>query len=356
MSFNELKAYLKTQIEPEPNSHISRAQSALQMIENVDLMIDQYFQQNNKEKGAILLAVFGLLQGFFVGIDALYDLAIGLTRYKYHININKNPILHELKYIRNDIVGHPTHRTYPKGGTGFSLFKTDEIKLDQITYKTYLYEKNKVEIKERTIVFQTLMKHYQKEKNNIIHDLYQYVQVDTLTTTIPEQLFTLFETLNRSLLKKIVAEFTNKYQLSPNSNHRFCWRARLLEKLIDWDSSNLELQSLILYMAKVQVTKMYDIALGLEKRQGVDLYPSLPPLLQRFYKFIRKHEKQALHYLTYLHDYNHPLRRSDLQALIDLNPDEGIKTILKSMLEETDEDKVYLIGSTFKNYRPKNTK
>jgi hypothetical protein len=354
MSLKGIKKYIDQLDKDHQNSHAYRAISSFDMIENIDLMIDRYLEQVQNEKGAILLDVFGLLQGLFVAIDALYDLAIGLTQYKYHININSNPILHELKYIRNDIVGHPTHRTYNHGGMGFSILKPDSISKEKIVYQTFIYQKNDMEIKEKEVVFKPLLDHFMKEKNQILKEIYQYLVHSETKTDIPEKLFTLYETTNEELLEEIENNFRKTYELDKSSKHRFFWRADLLNTLINWHEQDDDFEQLIYYMSKVQVSKMYDMALDMEHRKGQELYTELPSILYKFYKFIRRHEKEALRLLSYLHDKDHPLHQGDLIALLAMNPPKEVYKLLMFLREQTSEEKVFLIGSALRAYRPKN--
>src|SRR5690606_13891944 len=89
-----------------------RANAAVSALGHVDAMIEDFKLREGISRADILLDVFGLLQGLFVGIDAMYQLSFTTTKYKYHININMNKNLKELKYLRNDVVGHPTNRNY----------------------------------------------------------------------------------------------------------------------------------------------------------------------------------------------------------------------------------------------------
>jgi len=354
MSIEQIKPYIDQLNRDKNKSHAYRAISAYQMINHIDQMIETYLRQPQNDPGAILLDVFGLLQGLFVAIDGLYDLAIGLTRYKYHININANPILHELKYVRNDIVGHPTHRTYYNGGTGFSLIKHDQISKEKMTYQTFIYQKNHIEVREKQIIFKDLIKQYKLEKNHILNDIYKYLIHQNTKTDIPEQIFTLYETMQLTQLENIKTSFINAYQLDKTSNHRFFWRASLVKTLICWHEQEDMLNELILYMTKVQISKMYEIALDMEKRRGHRLYTDLPSLLVKFYKFMRKHEKEAYELLTNLHDLNHPLHDGDLMALMMLNPPKEVYRLLMFLKQLKDSEKVYLIGSELRKYRRKN--
>lgn len=353
MSLQALRNYVFESKKDERNSHGYRAVSSFSMLEHIDLMIDRYTHEKQDQKGAILLDVFGMLQGLFVAIDALYDLAIGLTQYKYHINVNSNPILHELKYIRNDIVGHPTHRTYPNGGMGFSILSTEHLSKDKFSYHTYIFEKNKLDVKTKDVFVKPLLEAYSKEKDKILKDILIFLNHETTQTDIPEELYTLFETLNLDKLHEIRVMFKGEYQVSEESSHRFLWRLSLLEKVILWHEGDVELNEFVTYMGKIQVTKLYEMALDLEERKGKDLYVSIPDSLKDFYKFIRAKERDRLHLVKNLHDQKHPLFSSDLAALIAMNPNKKALKLLNFLRDQEDEQKVYLIGSILRGYRPK---
>lgn len=353
MSLNDLRSYVQASKKDEKNSHGYRAVSSFSMLEHVDLMIDRYIQEKQEQRGAVLLDVFGMLQGLFVAIDALYDLAIGLTAYKYHINVNSNPILHELKYIRNDIVGHPTHRTYPNGGMGFSILSTEHLSKDKFSYHTYIFGKNKLDVKTKDVYVKPLLDAYQEEKTKILHDLFVYLNHETTETNIPERIASLFETLSLETLKDIKKMFMKEYEVTDDSPHRFLWRLGLLEKAILWYEGDVELNQFVTYMGKIQVSKLYDMALDLENRKGENLYAPIPEMLKDFYKFIRAKERDRINLVKNLHDYKHPLYHSDLAALCAMNPNKGASKLLNFLRDQEDEQKVYLIGSILRGYRPK---
>ncbi len=353
MSLARLKQYVSNSELNEKSSNGYRATAAFLMLENVDLMIEEYIDETHKEQGAILLDVFGLLQGFFVAIDALYDLAIGLTEYKYHINVNSNDALHELKFIRNDIVGHPTHRTYFNGGTGFSILSMDNLSKESISYKTYIFEKNKLNVVTKDVTFKNLIEEYKVEKERVLQEIYNYLQHDETKTDIPEMVYALFETVNDDVLEEIREMFIKEYQLDDSSSHRFLWRLDLVEKLIHWEETDPQLRKFILYMSKVQASKLYEIAMDLEKRKYRNLFFPMPSTLSSFYKFIRKNEKIAYPLLKNINDVKHPLYQSDIVALMALNPRKDAYKLLKFLRDTKDGDKSYLIGSMMRAYRPK---
>lgn len=353
MSLENLRAHVKEIEKDEKNSHGYRAHASFLMLEHVDLMIERYLSEKQNERGAILLDVFGLLQGFFVAIDALYDLSIGLTRYKYPININQNKTLHELKYIRNDIVGHPTHRTYPNGGMGFSVLDTSNLSKEKMTYKTYIYEKNTLRVETKDVYFEPLIIQYKKEKVIVLNDIERYLKHDQATTDIPELLAVFHETLNVESLQYIIELFKETYDADESSSHRFLWRANLLLKLLSWDEEDEDLKEILLYMIRFQVAKLYDIALDMENRRQKSLYTPIPKLLQGFYKFVRKHEKIIYPLMKNLNDAGHPLHHSDLEGIMSMNPSQDAYKLLQFFKVQKDPDRRFLIGSILRAYRPK---
>ncbi len=353
MSLHRLKTFVLDEQEKLKNAHGKRAMSAFSMLENVDLMIKRYMHEPQHEKGAILLDVFGLMQGLFVAVDALYDLAIGLTSYKYHVNINKNKTLRQLKFIRNDIVGHPTHRTYEHGGTGFSVLRQTPFNKEKIIYDTYIYQKGKEDVHTKEVLFKPLLEAYQQEKEVILDDLYGFLTNEDGSTALSELCFRLYETLNLDVLDKVISLFVETYGLTKDSKHRFLWRADLLKTLINWHEDDEDFNLFILYMAKFQAAKLYDIALKSAKQFGQDLYTKLPDILIEFYRFIRHHEKDAYPLLENVHDSDHPLYKADIEALLALDPGKDAKKLMHFLLAQTDDKKSFLIGSTLREYRKK---
>jgi len=353
MSLEQLKKYIEKLEKNEQNSHAYRAESSFSMLSLVDLMIEKYLEPSESNSGSILLEVFGILQGLFVAIDALYDLALGLTKFKYHINVNSNKTLHELKYIRNDIVGHPTNRTYPNGGTGFSILSTNDLTKEKISYKTYIFEKNKMQEKHKDVYIKTLFEAYYIERNVILKDIYNYLNHLDHQTQIPENIYEIYETLNLEKLLEVKNDFIKEYDLDENSSHRFLWRVSLLEKLINWEENDSDLSLFILYMSKLQASKLYDISLDMEKRVGKDLYTPIPKILESFYRFLRNDENKLLPLLNNLHEYSHPLYESDINAMISYSNNDDVTKLLNFLKSQIDDKKAYLIGSTLRLYRPK---
>lgn len=354
MSLELLKPYVEQSDKDSESSYGYRAKSAYDMLSHIDKMIASYEQDERLEQGEILLDVFGLLQGFFVGVDSLYDLAIGLTHYKYHININQNKVLHQLKFIRNDIVGHPTNRTYHKGSIGFSLLIPHSLTKDKMSYQTYVYHKNKLEVKTEDVVFKDMINAFVNEKEQLIKDIYQFVSKQPKNGKLLNDLLDLYDTMNLGLAEKIKSDFMKKFGLDEHSKHRFLWRIDLVFTLIKWFDQDDELDAFIVYMTRMQITKLYDMLCDIEDVRGKDLYTSLPDVLKGFYQFIRKNEDQAYPLLEHMHDLDHPHHHEALEHLMLLHPKKDAYKLLNFLKVQTSEEKVYLIGSMLKKYRLKN--
>ncbi len=354
MSLDKLKPYVDELDKDAQNSYGYRAKSSFDMLENIDLMIKAYETDETHNQGEVLLDVFGLLQGFFVGIDSLYDLAIGLTHYKYHININQNKVLKQLKYIRNDIVGHPTNRTYERGSIGFSSLIPSSLTKEGMTYETYIYRRNKLEKRTEHVIFDEMIAEYRNEKNQLVEDIYKFVSNKPESDQIVDDLLNLYETLNLDLVGKVRHDFMDKFGLDEKSKHRVLWRLDLLKTLINWHDQDEDMNRFIIYLSQIQVAKLYEMVCDLEDVRSKDLYTSLPKVLKEFYQFIRKHEDEAYPYLKNIHDADHPLHFHDIDKLINLNPKGDAYKMLLFVKNQESEQKVYLIGSALKNYRLKN--
>lgn len=106
--------------------------SCLDTIGDTDLALDAYQELEwPQEDGARYIVVYGALQVLFVQQDAVTNLADALD-----ITYEPDPMLKEIREVRNDSIGHPTKRGYGDGNkfnfisrptlkeTGFKLMST----------------------------------------------------------------------------------------------------------------------------------------------------------------------------------------------------------------------------------------
>ncbi len=198
-----------------------------------------------------------------------------------------------------------------------------------------------------------LIEAYLKEKQTVLEGLYNYLDKDRTLTDIPEKVFRLYETLNQDLLDEIRDDFIKAYDVPETSHHRFLWRLDLLKLAIDWNEDDDELNRFIGYVCRKQAAKLHRIALGMADRNAEEIYTSLPGILVSFYRFMRRNEKDALPLLENIHDRKHPFFESDLEAFSKLDLDEPTRKIIDWMKRLGEEEKIYLIGSILREYRPK---
>jgi len=90
--------------------------SCLDLIEDTKLAVTAYDQAEQPEdEGKKYLLVYGILQTLFLEQDAVRNLCAALG-----ISYNSDPLLEQIREIRNDSIGHPTKRGGRKG-TAFSF-------------------------------------------------------------------------------------------------------------------------------------------------------------------------------------------------------------------------------------------
>lgn len=328
-----------------------RAKSSLAALKYVDLMIEDFKVRQAHNKADILLDVFGLLQGLFVAIDALYQLSFSATKYKYNVNINQNRNLKHLKYLRNDIVGHPTNRNYADGSFGFSVILEDEITKEKISYITYIMRNKEILKKKQTIFFDDVLIAYETEKLQILKDLENYLgnmphieeTTGLLVKLFEHALNNTFETKDLDLIEQKFAEENN---ISTNSNHRFLYRLRLLKDLFNWRDSKY--QDIISYAVKHQILAIYKMNLDINNKK-VRIPTIDKPLMISDLQSIIKKSKQAKNLIQNLNDLDHPLFLSDLDQLIKFVKHPQIKQFLIWFQKLKDRDHSFAIGKIIKD-------
>ena len=89
--------------------------ASMDLVEDSQLAIDAYRGAESDSDGALYLAVYGLLQAFFLQQDAVAHLGRALG-----IPISEDQELKAVREARNDIVGHPTMRRGKKKKEAFT--------------------------------------------------------------------------------------------------------------------------------------------------------------------------------------------------------------------------------------------
>lgn len=344
--YDNKKSFLRYKI----NSSLNALDNMNEMQENFINTID-----DKHGKGALLLRLYGLVQGLFVAIDALYDLAYGITNSKNIININQNHILRELKYIRNDVVGHPTHRVY-ENTIGYCILNKDDITNRVFSYKIIECTKTTCEEAIRYIDLVECLENYYLEANKLLSKLSNIEKDLVENKKVSDDIKILLDMVAQKDFCKQWEQFKNKYNLLMEKYERFMWRSRLIDILIAKEVHDKLLQELINYMISYELEKLNQLVM-IAKNNEVG-YIKLPYMLKVFYRFM-KDNPDFIHYLSYLNDATHPLFKVSLHKFLDNKKICQNKTLLalfnfiNELYIKKENDLIYTIGSKLKNYRHK---
>lgn len=328
-----------------------RAQSSLSILEHVDDMIKEFKLRDNQDKSSILLDVFGLLQALFVGIDALYQLSFSTTKYKYHININANNNLRMLKYLRNDVVGHPTNRNYEDGSYGFSVIEEQLITRESMSYITFIIKDKEIVRDKTTIEFKRVLDAYIKEKHNLMSDLNNYLTRNQTKVESVGYLVRMFEkgvknTFDLKDLIKLEFLIKDEQNIAKESNNRFIWRIELLKKLYQVDNKIYE--PYIKYLKLKEILSIYKMTLDISNKKAKMPSLKLPEILNEF-KILIASNKSINELIKHLNEANHPMFKHDLTHLIELTSKESLKSFLLWFKSIEDDDLAYLVGKSLKD-------
>ncbi|HHU56391.1 MAG TPA: hypothetical protein GXZ48_06870 [Acholeplasmataceae bacterium] len=334
------------------------AKTSCHMLENMNLLAIKYRNSYSKQKtnSDKLLLLFGILQGLFVAIDSLYTIGKTTNVNKIFLNINQNDSLRAIKHIRNDVVGHPTHR-YFEDSIGFCTLDLDHINGSEIKYLVYVERNGEIIINEKKVDLLDVIDDYYLECNDI---LLQNIELfDIKNRNIKIDISSLVSLLgyrfNNSikdydLLSKIYLRYQ---ELFPKAKrNRVKWRLDLIEFLFDYHEENEYLN----YLTILEIFKLYNLLYQLEKQ--INRHISF-----KFVKFEKHHEFTKLRMKlnkikknnfdkNILHDSNHPLYLEHMNLIVrSFSNDDEVKNLItwiKKQLDENNSQMLYLIGSELK--------
>lgn len=279
-----------------------------------------------------LIRLYGLLQSLFVSVDALYELCGVIVGNKKFININSNEKLRELRYIRNDIVGHPANRTYRQKGYAYCVLDKENLTDTKISYK--IYSKNNVILKDINLI--DLIKAYYIESNSLLLNLYNLSNIDltnkeSCNLNLSKLLFQASEDIKNvsKYLDQIKQIYEDFYKLKQS---RFLYRISLINEILDFYVDK-ELYELKLDIIFIQISKMYHIINNQDilKDKYSDIYYKINEFLNDDYRKF------------YIQDINHPMFLKSLLELINEAKDD-IKIFfetLKSLYNDKKDRLVY---------------
>lgn len=141
--------------------------SSMDALGDTETALDAYLlADESKTDGEKYTAIYGILQVLFVQQDALQHLAESLA-----VDYEVDPLLKEIREIRNDSVGHPTKRG---GGKGKSFNFTSRISLSKDSFElmtTYPNDEPKFQTVNVVKLIETQKGIVEATLNNVIEKL-----------------------------------------------------------------------------------------------------------------------------------------------------------------------------------------
>ncbi len=304
----------------------------------------KYKDDNNGEK---ILRLYGMLQSLFVCIDALYTLSYKITSSKNFISINDNKILRELKYIRNDVVGHPTNRIVDDHEEYACLYEED-ITNDEFSYHIYFNDS-----KVRNIKYNDLIDAYKKEAYTFLYSIKEYIK-SASTPDLYDDIITIYKSfINGENIRCHLKLFKKTYGMN-NTSTRVFKKIKLLLRLNDDYIKNSD--ETYYYLISYHLYKLASMIVINENISNEIKIVKLPNSLEKIVNYF-KVNKQLFHYINNLYDINHPLFYSSLERILKSSRKNKNKTIenyflkIKEYSKKKDSEYVYAFTSILKDIK-----
>jgi len=344
----ETENYLTNKI----SFHLTK--SSLETLKNVNMMIDSYIEGETDEKPKMLLNIFGILQALFVGVDALYGLSYGVTNKKWSVNVNNNPELREIKYVRNDVVGHPTKRLYNDNKIGYCDLDLTKTTYYELVYKIAIPSDNSEDITNHTVNLMKTIDSYMMESSKVLDEIYKRMLLENNISNeyFSEYAYSLYKDYragikNYETLNKIKEKYMHAFGLDETSNDRFIWRINQLEELFKWD--DLEHNEILIYLIYYIIEKLYRMCNQIDDLDfsNIVLSYAVPKKVKDYVDFVRKHNIDE----TILNDNYHPNFLNVIEKMNEIaNKNRSILKINDMFLKNKDNQmRIYLLGCMF-NY------
>ncbi len=332
--------------------------SAIKALSVTNDIQEAYFRNDNSlDKKDMLLRLYALLQGLFVSIDSLYALSNAIAGGKSIININNNQYLRTLKYVRNEVVGHPSSKLFGYNKPAYCILDTDSVTKNSFKYGIYTYEGSK----EKEINIDELLESYYKEANDLLEELYKisikHNESSVLKDYIKKVLDDYFKTghfLNS--LNSFIDKYKEIYPNSKREQHRIVWRYELILKLASVDNDNKDLKELIFYCIGIELNKIFKLIYGCDYNHRADF--ELPQTVVSLYRFLNRNT-EYVPYIDYLKDSDHPLYYESLKyvyegaSLKKMEKAMDYLGFLLALYKGGETDLLYALGLPITEYRKK---
>lgn len=329
--------------------------AALAALETTNEIQKSYYELEDTTIRFNVLKLYALLQSLFVSVDSLYALAYSLTKSKSFININKNPNLRELKFIRNDVVGHPANRMMNSTTLAYCILDIDSVCKESFSYSVF----TGLGIEQKRVELSGLIQSYYEECNTLLDVLYKVAKNEKISSVFFHMIV---EVLNlydlngdyTSKLSELKQLYLKEYPTATSSQHRLLWRLELVDNLLEFESKDEDIADLVEYSIGLELIKMYQLITG--KVYTMSLGRRKPYLVSSFYRFL-KNNKGSISHLDKINDIKHPLLKSSLYELIRLANRKEAKgpqkylNLLKELYEKEEDALFYALALPIREYK-----
>lgn len=286
------------------NYAMASAISALETTNEIQKSYIRYSKEKHNTSDNIV-RLYALLQGLFVSVDSLYSLALTLTKSKSFININNNKDLRQLRYIRNDVVGHPSNRVFDSDTLAYCILDNESITTESFSYNIY----SKENIINKTINVFDILKSYYQEANALLDELYKIANNNKNKTALQGYISKTLDNYYSdrdylSTLQLFIKEYNKIYPKAKKEQHRVLWRKDLIDKLNKFRCTCEEEYDVVNYCIGLELIKIYELIN--KTKYKVDIFKQSPLYVSSFYRFLNKN-RSLYSYLDYLDNTNHPL-------------------------------------------------
>lgn len=329
--------------------------AALSALETTNEIQKCYYSLEDGAFDFNALKLYAFLQSLFVSVDSLYALSFALTKSKSFININKNPVLRELKYIRNDVVGHPANRMYNSTTLAYCILDVSSINHDGFYYNVFSGQG----IESKYVDITKIVESFYIESNAFLSELLEVAVDEKMKSKYAKlaleslDLFNMKGNYMESLgsLKNL---YLKNFPNATSSQHRFLWRMELIEALEKYQSSDEEISDLKEYAIGTELIKIYQLFSG--KEYALSLARRKPVLVSAFYRFIKKN-KESVSYVDKINDLKNPFILSSLDHLLELSIEKNVIAVtkyinfLKELYEAKEDALLYAFALPVKDYK-----
>ena len=330
--------------------------AALAALETTNEIQKCYFNKEETEDvSENVLNLYAFLQSLFVSIDSLYALAYSLTKSKSFININRNPELRDLKYIRNDVVGHPANRVLNSNTLAYCILDNSSV-----TKYTFAYDVYSGEGKEQRIIdINAISNAYYKECNDLLAELFQIAKENKRVSSLVNLAIDAIDSYSMrgdyySVLCNLKEEYLANFSDASANQHRIIWRLELIDTLRKYENEDEEISELVEYSIGLEIVRIYQLLSGKLYKQTTGR--RTPKILSLTYRFFNKNKGSSA-YLEKITDIKNPIFNSAINYLLDLakrrNTVGPIKyfSLLKELYLNGEDDLVFALTVPLKEYR-----